>query len=131
MCHNSFTGRSRKNRVIKSNNTTRRDCKLKESTVTLRFHHSHFPLTACYHVNNLTCAFLWKIDHKLLYWLTLNAINFADNYLRLSNLKLITLTAHSLDKDRQVKYATPINKPAISSSTSLYAKSEIAVKFLL
>ncbi len=96
--------------------------------VVLCVHRHHLAFAACDHVNYFRRIFFGDINSKQLYRLTFHAVDLTDDHLRLSDLQLIALTTHGLDKHRQVQHAAAEHGPHILIARFLNTERQISVK---
>ena len=132
MSHDCLALTGSENIGTKTDDTTRRNIELDVYTLALTLHRGHLALTAGNHINHLRCKLLRHIDGELFYRLMLLAINLLINNLGLTNLKLIALATHGLDKHREVQHTTARNNPLISRILEwCYTQSKVLLELFL
>ena len=98
MGHDGLTLRGCQHIGTQTDDTARRDVEFDIHTFTLILHRGHLTLTTGHHINHLRRELLGHVDGQFFYRLTFLAVDLLIDDLRLTYLKLITLTAHGLDQ---------------------------------
>ncbi len=130
--HNRLALTCRQYVGAEADNAARGDVELDVHAVGLTLHRRHFALAACNHVDHLACKLFGHVYCKLLDRLAFHAVNLLVDYLRLTHLKLVTLTAHCLDEYRQVEHAAPADNPFVSGVLKgSHAQGEVLFEFFL
>ena len=99
-------------------------------TVVLGEHRYEVALATCDHINHFAGIFLGDVDGHEFDRFAFDTVDFLDDDLRLSDLKLVAFAPHGLDEDREVQHATTEYGPDVLVVGFLNAQREVAVEFL-
>src|SRR5690606_9235573 len=123
--HHGLASSSGKYVVPQPDNTPCRDIELKVLHIAFCLHDEQFALSLCYELDHLARHLGGYIDHECLNRLAFHAIDFLDDDLWLTNLKLISFAAHGFNQYGQVEDTPAIHQIRIRRIGLDYLKGKV------
>ena len=109
VCNDGFSCRSRQQIATQTDDSAWRNVEIQVNTVVAGFHIVEDSFSLRNHFDGFPRKFFRDIDRQFFYRFAFLTVDFFNDYLRLSHLKLIAFPPHRFDQNTQMQYTTAVN----------------------